>query len=334
MPSRSIAARNEQELLNQAAAWPEYGSLDRLSHDVLRSIAAALGLDFATAVLYDRLIKSDSAARPVLTPATSGNNDAELPRENAPSLIAVVPGAFYVESPQSGADGREIIEDAKRLGIPTAVIPTGSFGALDDNGRIIREWLLKHAPAGTALVSLSKGGADVKWALNHADAAASFRNVGTWINISGITEGTPLVSWLLGRSYRSLLVRPLFLWRNYDFGVLHQLDYGPQSPLCCPWNIPDWLSVIHVLGFPLRKHLTNGLARRGHRRLAGYGPNDGAGIVLYDAACRPGAIYPVWGVDHYLRNDHVALPRIFRKTLIWLCNRDGSREISVRDSWR
>jgi hypothetical protein len=312
----SISA-DEQELLDRAADCPEYVTLSQLSGGALRRIAADRGLDFATALLYDRLLKSDGATRRVLSPRMASQEAAEFRPANSPSLVAVVPGAFYVESPGSGAGGGEILQESRRLGAPSCLIPTRSFGALDENAEIIRGWLERHTAPGTILVSLSKGGADVKWALRHPAAESAFRNVGAWINISGITEGTPLVSWLLRRRLRSVLVRPLFRWRSYDFGVLPQLDYGEEHPLSCPWTIPPGLSVIHVLGFPLRKHLTCGLARRGHRRLAGHGPNDGAGIVLYDAVCRPGTIYPVWGVDHYLRNSTVNLALVFRTALAW-----------------
>jgi hypothetical protein len=233
-------------------------------------------------------------------------------------------GRFYAESAETGADGRAILEAATRIGAPAEVIPTLSFGSLDANARIILRWLTQHSRPGTVLVSLSKGGADLKWALQQPEAAEAFRNVTAWINISGITEGTPLVAWLLGRRYRSLLVRPLFLWRNYNFEVVRELAYGPQTPLNGPWNVPPWISLVHVLGFPLRRHLTCGLARRGRRRLADFGPNDGT-IVLHDAVLRPGTIYPVWGADHYLRNETTNLAKIFADTLNWLNHRQAAR---------
>ena len=313
-----LISADEQKLLDQAADWSEYVTLDQLTAGALQCIAAERGLDFATALLYDRLLKSDGTTRRVLSPRMDGEEPAEIRPAKLPSLVAVVPGAFYVESPGSGAGGGDILQECRRLGAPSCLIPTRSFGSLDENAEIIRGWLERQAMPGTILVSLSKGGADVKWALQHPAAESAFRNVGAWINISGITEGTPLVSWLLRRRFRSVLVRSLFRWRNYDFGVLPQLDYGEVHPLSCPWSIPPGLSVMHVLGFPLRKHLTCGLARRGHRRLAGHGPNDGAGIVLYDAVCRPGTIYPVWGVDHYLRNGSINLAGIFRSALAWI----------------
>jgi hypothetical protein len=61
------------------------------------------------------------------------------------------------------------------------------------------------------------------------------------------------------------------------------------------------LTAIHVVGFPLREHLSSAWAQRGHARLAVLGPNDGGGILLADAIAREGLVYPVWGADHYLR---------------------------------
>ena len=75
----------------------------------------------------------------------------------------------------------------------------------------------------------------------------------------------------------------------------------PPSEAISQYPVPDWLTVIHVAGFPLERHLSGRLARRGFRRLAPLGPNDGAGIVLADLCRLPGLIYPVWGADHYLR---------------------------------
>src|SRR5262249_59551218 len=93
--------------------------------------AAERGLDFATALLYDRLLKSDGTTRRVLSPRMDGEEAAEIRPAKLPSLVAVVPGAFYVESPGSGAGGGEILQESRRLGVPSHLIPSRSFGSLD-----------------------------------------------------------------------------------------------------------------------------------------------------------------------------------------------------------
>jgi len=68
----------------------------------------------------------------------------------------------------------------------------------DDNARQIIDWLAGRPPTDSPilLVSLSKGGSDVKRALEFPDAARAFANVAVWFNLSGILNGTPLVTWL------------------------------------------------------------------------------------------------------------------------------------------
>jgi hypothetical protein len=61
------------------------------------------------------------------------------------------------------------------------------------------------------------------------------------------------------------------------------------------------MRVIHVVGFPLTRHLSDALAVRGSARTAAWGPTDGGAFLLGDVSRLPGQIYPVWGCDHYLR---------------------------------
>ena len=74
-----------------------------------------------------------------------------------------------------------------------------------------------------------------------------------------------------------------------------------SAPLDFGLRLPTHIRLISIVGFPLRKHLTNGMARRCHRQLTLYGPNDG-GLILADVCALPGLIYPIWGGDHYLRS--------------------------------
>lgn len=105
---------------------------------------------------------------------------------------------------------------------------------------------------------------------------------------------------LLSRNPAALLNRVYHTLRGQGLGFLHDLAYGPGSPLDFQLKLPKHILMITITGFPLRKHLSNGMARRCHGRLASLGPNDGT-LVLADVCALPGLIYPVWGSDHYLR---------------------------------
>jgi hypothetical protein len=187
------------------------------------------------------------------------------------------------------------------LGIDVEVIPIHSFGSVDSNAEIIANYLHEHSHGPTVLVSLSKGGSDIKLALARDDASRAFCDVFAWVNLSGILYGTPLVSWILGRKLRRWWYRCLLGFRGYDFRVVPELDCTAGSPLCERLTLPAQMRAIHVAGFPLQQHLTNALARRCYRRIRHWGPNDAAGILLGDLTRTPGFVYPIWGADHYLR---------------------------------
>lgn len=298
------------DLLNHVQDWDDHLVLDEAS---LRAIAADRGIDFATAILFDRLWRSP-VLRDFHERLESLDPNGSLPPPAA--RVVIVPGAFYREFPHTGSDGRLVREEAEQLGFATELVPLRSLGALETNADILIDFLRQQTGGPLILVSLSKGGSDLKIALARPEAEDAFRHVTHWINLSGLVNGTPLVDWLFASRLRTLWFRLLFWWRNYDFTVLPQLARGPDAPLHGDLDLPTTMRAIHVIGFPLRQHLSNALARRCHRRLERHGPNDGAGILLADALRLPGLVYPVWGADHYLRPGGKDLRPLARKLLL------------------
>jgi hypothetical protein len=178
------------------------------------------------------------------------------------------------------------------------MIPTQSVGLAAENGRIVCDWLLACPEERIVLCSLSKGGADVKIALAEPDAADAFRNVVAWLNVGGTMLGSPMAAWLLRRPWFAMVYRLLFWLRRQDFRFVRELDRVPGSPLHRDVAPPEHVRMIHIVAFPLLRHICNARTRRWHRRLSSFGPNDGA-MVIADACSLPGLILPVWGADHY-----------------------------------
>lgn len=296
--SRSSACRqpSDAELFASLARWQGDGDLCYLTAERLQAIAGTEGIDFATALLYERLLRSPRHG-PFIRLLDGLSAQGSLLSHRT---VVIVPGAFYRESPHTGSDGRMPREEAARLGCPVESIPLKSFGSLEENSGILADHLLRRPPGPVVLVSLSKGGADVKVALRRPDAAAAFAHVSWWIDLAGMSNGTPLAGWLLARPLRSLPMRGLFWWKGHDFAVVRQLDRSATGPLSVPVLLPPHMRAIHVMGFPRQRHVATPLSRRGHRRLRRLGPNDGA-VLLGDLTRLPGLIYPVWGADHYLR---------------------------------
>jgi len=288
----------ERSLFDRVGRWPAHRGWRELTVETLRQIAAAQGTDFATALLYDRIVHSPEHGpwvEQVQAPASETDGcDLE-------GTVALVPGACYVEYPHTGADGRRLRQVAERVGCRTEVVPVGSFGSLAENARTILDWLAQRRDGPVVLVSLSKGAADIKVALAQPGARQAFRRVAVWINLCGILAGTPLAGWFLRHPLHGLSVRLLCWYRGYDFAVFRDLDRRPGGPLDFALSVPRHLQVIHVVGFPLAGHLSGPQARRAYRRLLPWGPNDAGGILLGDLSRLSGLIYPVWGADHYMR---------------------------------
>ena len=174
------------------------------------------------------------------------------------------------------------------------------MGSVAENGRIIRQWLAERPHEKIVLASLSKGAADVKAALAGPDAAAAFRPVAVWLNLSGLADGVPSISGLRRRRLAALGWRALFWWKKLDFGVLRQLEWGPGSVLDFPLALPSHVRLMNVVGFPLRRHLTTEVLRGSY---TGEPPRSGRTTASpsWRTPALPGLIYPVWGADHNLR---------------------------------
>jgi len=265
----------------------------------LREIAARDGIDAATSLLYRRVLDSPHHG-PFIRRIQEIGGRPEPAAWASNATLVIVPGAFYRENPRSGADGRLLREQAEHLGCPVKILPVASTGSIQENARIICDWLAERSERPVLLASLSKGGADVKAALAAPEAGHAFRNVAAWVSLCGILDGTPMADWLLSRAPGALLIRLVNRLRRQNRDFLHDLRYGPGRPLDFALRLPPHLQLISIVGFPLREHLDKGIARRCHRRLTALGPNDGA-LVLADVCALPGLVYPLWGADHYLQ---------------------------------
>jgi hypothetical protein len=276
---------------------PQVGRLnEEPSEEGLRRLAKTEGIDAATATLYGYL-RNASRHQEFINAVETGGAPPAL-RGKSPRVL-VMPGAFHAEYPQTGGDGGRVLELAAELGWPAERVDVPSLAPMARNAAALVEALRRAQERPAVVVSLSKGGADVRAAIERADAAEELRDVRAWVSLSGMTMGTPLVAWLRARPLRCWGVRALLRLRRQRFAVLEELRRG--AALAAPFTLPPKMRAIHVLGFPRVRDLSDEWARRGHARLADLGPNDGGGVMLADALRLPGDVYPVWGADHYLR---------------------------------
>jgi hypothetical protein len=289
----------ENVLLARAAAFPEFANLEQLTAHTLRDLASREGVDFATAVLYDRVKRAPENA-PFIAQIDRWQTGRCNPSARLQATVGIVPAAFYKESPKSGADGGLVREEASRLGIRCELVPLSSTGTLVENAQTIVNWLANHRGERIIIISLCKGGADVKFALRDEDSRRHFNEVFAWVNICGTLNGSPVAEWLLASTPGFFAAWAYCKCRGHNLAALREIAASPQHPLSAPLRLPASMRLINVVGFPLRRHLTNRFMRQCHQRVSRQGPTDG-GLLLADACHLPGTLYPVWGADHYLR---------------------------------
>lgn len=313
MSTSLLTGSPDEALLEQVSACSEGLDLPQLTVEALHRVATTRGHDVAVALLYDRLWNSPQHGAFIREIECGAVHRAQ----NQDRVVAVVPGAFHREKPETGADGERLAEIVERLGYRVECIPLPSLATSSSNAELIRAWVERCTNAQIVLISLSKGGLDVLKALSQIDRHSAASRIVAWINLSGILQGTPLVSWLRTRRLRWLATRGISWWRGYDFRAIEELDRsGWQSPTLPHDAQPD-LKIAHVVGFPRLRDLTSTLARRVVRRTAAFGPNDGGGIVLADVAAWPGLIYPAWSADHYLRPEW-PIETLINRLLHWV----------------
>jgi hypothetical protein len=258
--------------------------------------AEANAIDAVTAALYEQ-IRASPRHGPFIRRIES---DEPLTFDGRPPRVVVMPGAFHAQYAHTGADGSRVLELAAQLDWPAEVVPVPSLGSLAGNAALLADVLRQRREEPVVVVSLSKGGADVRTAFERPAAAKEFRDVRAWVNISGIVTGTALVAWLRARPLRCSGVRLLLRCRGQRWAQIEELRRDAGAPLAQPIQLPLHVRAIHIAGFPRVRELSKDWARRGHARLAPLGPNDGGGILLRDLLDLPGEIFPVRGADHYL----------------------------------
>src|SRR5687768_17651264 len=104
--SDCAVSRDDARLLATAAAWcaNENRKFSELTARELAEIARTRGMDFATAVFHEAALRVRKNAE-----LLAGIENVDPRAMDRPDLIAIAPGAFHREHPDSGADGRRIV---------------------------------------------------------------------------------------------------------------------------------------------------------------------------------------------------------------------------------
>jgi len=215
------------------------------------------------------------------------------------SKLLIIPGMFYQEHPEVGSDGQLIIAIAKQCGFDVELLQTGSKDSIQKNTDILNRNIVHQQAANIWLISMSKGSSEVQNYFKSCNVPSSIKG---WLNIAGINQGSPHAARKLSTKPKKLLYAILCKLMKVNYQVLNELH--PEHPI---WATPSWTSridCIHVIPIPLRSHIQS-RSKKHYEQLLPYGPNDGM-VPVYDAEQLPGKIYPLWGVDHFIRTPDIA----------------------------
>jgi hypothetical protein len=282
-------SREARELCDSVSMIP--------SKQEMQALANQFPCDLLTRIYFEKLMNSEHGD--FVRRLDRINIDTIKPADDcrhrqAPELI-IVPGMFYREHPEVGADGQLIRGIASKLGLTSTIVPVSSKGNIETNVKILESTLVNSQSNNIWLISLSRGSAEVRCLLQKQKPLNPA--IQGWLSISGVIAGSPLIESKLRHWPGRLAHRLLSAVTGVSYALLEQLH--PEHEFWQPTEWPRQLEMIHVAPIPLDSHIQGKLRRR-HRQLSVVGPNDGI-VPLVDILNLPGMIYPLWGFDHFCR---------------------------------
>ena len=284
-------------LTDEVAIFDEAQRLGTITtKDELRKLNGQKGIATATAVLYQYLLKKHKT---FISQIDGINVSDVLPQIKTPIKLLVVPGMFYSEHSEIGADGALISSIGAKYGLTSELVHLKSRGSVTENIRTLEDVVRSETHERVWIVSFSKGSTETRLCLERLNAGKFPSNIKGWVSISGMTKGTPHADNKLRSFWSRVLWLLTKLVLSVDPKVTGEIAVGNKS-LLQPLGLPAKLPIIHVVGVPLPSHVHTPLYKR-YMQLEALGPNDGI-ILLEEFLELPGHVYPIWGADHFLRS--------------------------------
>jgi hypothetical protein len=263
-------------------------------------------LTFAQALLADprsRAVQEHFARAIEEGPAASA---AVLRRPGEfPFTVLFAPGWLYDIHKKSGADFAAQRRLLDGLGIANRLIPTAQSGSVEANAATIATAVRDSAVRGETivLVSASKAGPEVAYALSRLLAPDEVLHVAGWLNASAALYGTPLATWGL-RAPMSWLVRTVFKVAGWSLDGVLALRPAPSRARLAGATIPESVAIVNLVAVPVSGTVGK-TVRGGYWIMRKHGPTDGV-VPIGDSLWPTGVNVVALGADHLLgdfRND-------------------------------
>ncbi|MCW8932350.1 MAG: hypothetical protein OQL19_19210, partial [Gammaproteobacteria bacterium] len=229
IPLFSTAMSDEVLLSKKAKALLSSYPLPLMPKDILY-ISQRYGVDLATRCYYEYLLQSRHGEFKQLIDDCIPTDDISKMGQDIKLLI--IPGMFYKEHPEVGADGQLVISIARQCGFSAELVETISKGSIVENVAIIKHRIAQEQAAKIWLVSMSKGGSEVRHYLQSCDVPATVKG---WLNIAGVNQGSPHAARKLSNISKKLFYVILCKLMNVNYQVLTELH--PEHHI---WENTTW----------------------------------------------------------------------------------------------
>jgi len=267
----------------------------------LEKIGRQYGVDMATCCYYESLLQSGHGLFKNKIDRFAVTDNVTIKPLSQKIKILLIPGMFYKEHPEMGGDGMLILSIAKQRGFDVQTIPVLSKGSMLKNVKIINEYMQQEIATSIWFVSISKGSGELRYYLQNYPVPASVKGC---LSIAGIHQGSPHAIEKRSNRLKRSLYKLLCKFSRIDYQVLEELD--PNHAIWKNKHRNDTLEYIHLVPIPLYSHLQALVIKRYERLLRlCYQPNDGI-VPIADVNALPGKIYPLWGVDHFVRTSQIS----------------------------
>lgn len=283
---------DEEHLFDMAL--PIINKHTSINQSLIENILSKQGADLATTVLYQYLINKHQDF------IQSLNQSFNTVTTSKRQTFIIIPALLHDLYPSLGGKGQLFGNICEKYGHHVHYLNTGGGIKIAKTSALIADALEQYKNDDVWLISISRGTLDV---LNYfATDNVLSKNIKGWINISGVTKGTPLADQMLSTVLSRLKMRVICKICQVDYAAFYEMK-TTNHHLIDNISFLNKMKIMSIIGFPLRSHIPPYLLSR-YVKLSNIAPNDGI-VLLTDYLHFPGDIYPLWGSDHFFR-----LPRI------------------------
>jgi len=219
-------------------------------------------------------------------------------------VYVFIPGLFYIRHSDKGGDFKAQRDLLAGLGLSSYLIELNETGSVQENAtKIIEEIkILKHKYSKIILISASKGGTDVAYALGKLMMEEDSGPIKAWVSIGGVLRGSEIADdYLSGfkRIYAKLVLTAIGAKMDFVEDLSHQKSVQRYDSLV----FPDDLLIIHYVGTPFSGQISQEVGNN-YEKLSAIGPNDGL-TLLMDEVTNQGIVINEIGLDHYYKDPNI-----------------------------